>query len=224
MKSIEYKIFSIIRAHGNGWVFSTTDFIEKFEINNIDKALSNLTKQNKIKRVCRGIYYYPKYSKFIPKELGVNEPVEYAFMLTYHALSPNIEQVAYAIARKFKWRIEPSGETALNLLGLSTQIPGRYIYLSDGPNKSYKIFDTALILEFKKIALKEIGFKYAESSLIVQALKSIGKNHLTQSIINTIASKIEPKMHQKILKDTKTVTVWVYSIIKQICDENKING
>ena len=193
------KVFYFISGHGRGWAFSSNDLINKFDRQQIDSTLSDLVKEKKIRRVSRGIYDYPKYSKLLQKEL-----------------SPDIEQVARAIGRKFNWRIEVSGESALNILNLSTQIQAKYIYLSDGPNKSYKLFNDVEI-EFKKSVLKDIGFRYKESSLIVQALKSLGKEHITDEIIEKIKEQIEPKMHEKILKDTQSTTVWVYEIIKQIC-------
>ena len=192
-------VFYFISGHGRGWAFSSNDLIKKFERQQIDNVLSDLVKAKKIRRVSRGIYDYPKYSELLQKEL-----------------SPDIEQVAQAIGRKFNWRIEVSGESALNILNLSTQIQAKYIYLSDGPNKSYKLFNDVEI-EFKKSVLKDIGFRYKESSLIVQALKSLGKEHITDEIIEKIKEQIEPKMHEKILKDTQSTTVWVYEIIKQIC-------
>lgn len=193
------KVFYFISGHGRGWAFSSNDLIKKFDRQQIDSTLSDLVKEKKIRRVSRGIYDYPKYSELLQKEL-----------------SPDIEQVARAIARKFNWRIEVSGESALNILNLSTQIQAKYIYLSDGPNKSYKLFND-VVIEFKKSVLKDIGFKYKESSLIVQALKSLGKEHITDEIIEKIKEQIEPKMVEKILKDTQSTTVWVYEIIKQIC-------
>ncbi len=149
-------------------------------------------------RISRGLYDYPKYSKLLDKEL-----------------SPDIEQVALAIARKFNWRIEISGESSLNILGISTQIQGKYLYLSDGTNKKFTLLDN-ISLEFKKSSLKNIGFKYKESSLIVQALKSLGKNHIDDTIIEKIQKQIDSKMYGKILKDTQTSTVWIYEIIKKI--------
>ena len=192
-------VFYFISGHGRGWAFSSNDLIKKFERQQIDNVLSDLVKAKKIRRVSRGIYDYPKYSELLQKEL-----------------SPDIEQVARAIGRKFNWRIEVSGESALNILNLSTQIQAKYIYLSDGPNKSYKLFNDVEI-EFKKSVLKDIGFRYKESSLIVQALKSLGKEHITEEIIEKIKEQIEPKMYEKILKDTQSTTVWVYEIIKQVC-------
>ncbi|MDD3505407.1 MAG: DUF6088 family protein [Sulfurimonas sp.] len=195
-------VFYFISGHGRGWAFSSNDLIKKFERQQIDNVLSDLVKAKKIRRVARGIYDYPKYSELLQKEL-----------------SPDIEQVARAIGRKFNWRIEVSGESALNILNLSTQIQAKYIYLSDGPNKSYKLFNDVEI-EFKKSVLKDIGFRYKESSLIVQALKSLGKEHITDEIIEKIKGHIEPKLYEKILKDTQSTTVWVYEIIKQICKGN----
>src|SRR5574344_1947698 len=191
-----------IAGHGRGWAFSPVDLINKFDRQKIDNVLSDLSKDKKIRRVARGIYDYPKYSELLKKEL-----------------SPDIEQVALAIARKFNWRIEVSGNSALNILNLSTQIQAKYIYLSDGPNRSYKLLND-VVIEFKKSTLKDIGFKYKESSLIVQALKELGKENITNETIEKIKDKIEPKMYEKILKDTQTTTVWKYEIIKKICKDN----
>jgi len=203
MKSIEKKILSKIYGYGRGYVFSSSDFIKDFSINNIDKALSGLTQQNKIRRIARGLYDYPKYSEFLKQEL-----------------SADIDQAAHAIARKFNWQIEISGESALNLLGLSTQVPAKYIYLSNGPNRMYVIQDN-INLEFKKSALKNIGFKHKESSIIVQALKSLGKDNITDDVITYIRDYLEPKIYEKILNDTKTTTTWVYETIKLICQRNR---
>ena len=103
------------------------------------------------------------------------------------------------------------------MLGLSTQVVAKYVYLSDGENRSYDIMGTTL--EFKKSSLKNIGFKHKESSLIVQALKTLGKERITEDVIETIRKRIDPKMYAKILKDTQSSTVWIYEAIKQICRE-----
>ncbi|WP_297525696.1 DUF6088 family protein [Sulfurovum sp.] len=200
MNSLHDKAFYFISGHGRGWAFSANDLLKKFSRQQADNVLSDLVKEGKIRRVCRGIYDYPKYSEFLKQDL-----------------SPDIDQVARAFARKFNWRIEILGDTALNMLGLSTQVVAKYVYLSDGPGRTYDILGTTL--EFKKSSLKNIGFKYKESSLIVQALKALGKERITDDVIETIRKRIEPKMYSKILKDTQSSTVWIYETIKQICRE-----
>ena len=201
MSSLHDNAFYFISGHGRGWAFSANDLLTKFSRQQADNVLSDLLKEGKIRRVCRGIYDYPKYSEFLKQYL-----------------SPDIDQVARAFARKFNWRIEVLGDTALNMLGLSTQVVAKYVYLSDGPNRSYDILGTTL--EFKKSSLKNIGFKYKESSLIVQALKTLGKERVTDEIIETVRKRIDPKMYAKILKDTQSSTVWIYEAIKQICRED----
>lgn len=193
------KIFHFISKHEKSWAFSSNDLIHKFSRQEIDNTLSDLVKQGKLRRVSRGIYDYPKYSEFLKAEL-----------------SPDIEQVAHAYARKFNWQIEASGDTALNILGLSTQVVANYLYLSSGPSKKYKLLNN-INLEFKKSALKNIGFEYKESSLIVQALNTLGKENITDETIAKIKKQIDKKMYEKILKDTTTSTQWIYDAIKKIC-------
>ena len=194
------KAFYFIAGHGRGWAFSSNDLMQKFTREQADNILSNLVKNGKIRRLCRGMYDYPKYSELLGQ-----------------FLSPDIDQVAQAFARKFNWQIEISGDSALNLLGLSTQIEAKYIYLCNGANRTYNILDTTL--EFKKTSLKNIGFKYKESSLIVQALKALGKDRINTDIINIIRDNIDSSKYKKILTDTKTTTVWIYETIKEICKE-----
>lgn len=201
MKNIVEDGFFFISGHGRGWSFSSRDLMQKFTRQQADNLLSDLTAQRKIRRIAHGMYDYPKYSDFLGKEL-----------------SPDIDQVARAYARKFNWRIEISGDSALNYFGLSTQVPGTYIYLSDGASKSYDIMGTTL--KFKKSQLKNIGFKYSESSLIVQALNALGKEHITDSVIKKIREQIDPKKYEKILKDTQSSTVWIYESIKVICQKD----
>lgn len=200
MQTIEEKIVSRIYGRGRGWAFSANDFSTEFGRSTIDWVLYNLVNSHTIRRVLRGIYDYPKYSELLQQEL-----------------SPDFDQVAQALARKFNWRIQPSGDAALNLLGISTQVPGRLIYLSDGPNRQYEIANYTL--EFKKSALKDVGFKHRESGLVVQALKALGKERVDDAVIATIRKQFDESACKRVLKDTVTATGWVYETIKQVCGE-----
>jgi hypothetical protein len=167
---------------------------------NIHHALSSLARAGKIRRVSHGVYDYPGQSALLGKPL-----------------SPAIDQVAQALARKFNWRIQPSGDAALNLLRLSTQVPGRWVYLTDGPGRQYVIGRHTLV--FKKSALKDAGFKYRESGLVVQALKALRKDRVDPSVVTTIRQELGPKLCARVLRDTRAVTGWIYEIIKQVCRE-----
>jgi len=198
MKKLIESCCYFISGHGKGWVFSSSDLLARFSRQQADSLLSELVKQGKIRRVARGMYDYPAYSELLKKEL-----------------SPDMDQVANAYARKFNWRIAVSGETALYLLGLSTQVPASYLYLSDGPGRSYEVMGQAL--EFRKAKLKDMGFKHRDSTLLVQALKALGKEHVTPEVIARIRAQLNPLHYERILRDTRSSTGWVYEAIRQIC-------
>ena len=200
VKKIIDSMLYFISGHGRGWVFSSSDLLGRVSRQQADNALSELVKKGKIRRVARGIYDYPGYSELLQKQL-----------------SPDIDLVARAYSRKNNWRIEISGEAALNLLGLSTQVPGRYIYLSDGPSREYDILGQTLA--FKKSNLKNIGFKYRESTLLVQAIKALGKAHIDNKAIDKMRQYIEPLKRPKIVKDTQSATDWVHAVVQQVCRE-----
>lgn len=195
MQAIETKIINRIYGYGRGWAFFKNDFADLGQADAIDKALSRLTAAGRIRRVMRGMYDYPKYSSLLKKDL-----------------SADIDQVAHALARKFGWDIQISGNAALNLLRLSTQVPTRYVYHSSGPSKTYQL-DT-ISLSFKKATLKEMGLKYPQSALLVQALKALDKKVLTQQEQATIIAYFPKPLHAKIIKDTRYVTSWVHELIK----------
>ena len=60
---------------------------------------------------------------------------------------PSIDEVINCLARKHKWIICPTGNAALNIMGLSTQVPASYTYLSSGPYKEYLIYETPVSLK-----------------------------------------------------------------------------
>lgn len=199
-QNTEKKLLARIYGNGRGWAFSQNDFAALGSREAIDKALSRLALRSSIRRVIRGIYDYPRYSELLKREVG-----------------PDIHQVALALGRKFKWSVQPGGAAALNMLGLSTQIPSRYIYLSDGPDRTYQIGERTLT--FKHLAMKDWGFKHDESAIIVAALKELGEERIDEQVLSTIRKWLPVSKRKPVLKETNTATGWVYAAIKRICRE-----
>lgn len=200
MQAVDQRILSRIYGRGRGWAFTKTDFVADFGEANIHQALSTLTREGKIRRVCHGVYDYPRYSELLGQPM-----------------SPEIDQVAQALARKFNWRILPSGDAALNLLGLSTQVPGRWVYLSDGPSREYQIGSVTLV--FRKSALKDLGFRLRESGLLVHALKALGRERADGAVIAHLRKCLPSRRRDAVLADTHAATGWIYQIIKKVCCE-----
>lgn len=184
-----------------GSAFVVSDFVAIAEYENAKKCLLRLEKEGSIRRIIRGIYDRPYFSKLI------NEYV-----------SPNIEEVANAIARNYNWKTSPSGLTALNLLGLSTQVTNSYEFYSSGQYKSYKIGN--IVISYKHKSSKELlGLSY-KSSLVVNAIKELGPSIDKQSI-NVIKSHLSSKDKNILLHETIGVTKWIFEIIKKICSEEE---
>jgi hypothetical protein len=199
-----FKTQIVSRIYGNqrGWTFSQKDFADLAGRSMADWTLFRLEETGTIRRVLRGLYEYPRYSELLQAPL-----------------TPDIDKVAQALARKFGWRIQPNGELALNRMGLSTQVPGRAVYLSDGPTRRYTIGQSTL--EFRHTKLKEAGFKHAESGLIVQALRSLGQERIDAGVIAKIRAWLPEKMRAKVRKDTQRATAWVYEAIVKITEPDE---
>jgi len=122
MQTMRDQIVARIERLGEGKAFSAKDFLDIASRTTIDVTLAELTLDGKIRRVRRGLYDMPR----VNPSLGGK-------------LSPDIDEAARAIARRQRWKIVPEGAWAANLLGLSTQVPAKIIYLTDGPNNEVPI-------------------------------------------------------------------------------------
>jgi hypothetical protein len=162
----------------------------------VDRSLADLAKEGKIRRIMSGLYDYPKYSDILKKEIA-----------------PDMQNAAEAIARKYGWRIYPDGNTALNYLGLSTQVVAKNIYLSDGPSKKYRIGNRDLA--FKHTTTKE-AVKHPETALVVQAIRAVGGKQITDDFLSALAPKYTPMQWAKIKKDAVKATGWIYEYISRI--------
>ena len=191
------KIEKIIDRYSAGYAFSSADFIDISNIDAINKALSRLCESGVIRRIIHGIYDKPIYSRSLS---------------SYS--SPDINSVALALARKYNWTIAPAEETALNILHISTQVSNKWCYISDGPYRKYKI--GKFTLEFKHCANKEISGKSNKTITIIQALKYIGKDHIQSKDLKIISSGLTAKEKRILLEESKTTTIWIYNLVKEI--------
>ena len=181
-----------------GSVFTTVDFADVIENSRVGVILSRLEEDGVIRRVMRGIYDKPVYNDFLKE---------------YIAPSPSL--VAEALARNFGWTIVPCGDTALNILGLSTQVPAAWSYVSDGTYKEYTYDNTTI--KFKRTTNKEISKLSYKTALVVQALKALGKDNIDDVIINKLKNDLTAEEKATALLEAKAATSWIYEYIKQIC-------
>jgi len=198
---ISTEIENIIVNAKAGKIFIISDFTDISEYETAKKTLLRLEKAGVIKRALRGVYYKPEYSKLLQE---------------YVEADPN--EIAKAIARNFNWTIAPSGDYALNLLGLSTQVPATWSYVSDGP---YRKFDYENIkIEFMHRTNREISGISYKTALVIQAIKTLGEDKIDENVINQIRKVIKEEKYL-VLKESQNTTSWIYSTIKKICGKSE---
>lgn len=183
-----------------GTIISSCDFKQIAKNKTINKILLRMEEKGKIKKIFQGFYYKPKYNKII------NEYSE-----------PQIDEIAYALAKKNSWKIAPSGNTALNILHLSTQVTNSYSYITSGPYKEYDINGIKIYL--KRVKQSEILNLHDITILVIQAIKTLGKENITDKEINILKKELSNKDKELILKESEKTTSWIYEIIKEICKE-----
>lgn len=186
-----------------GYVFSAIDYTHIAELNTVHQILSRLEKDGKIKRIIQGLYYVPKFSELLQEN---EEP------------SPN--EIAFAIARKNRWAIVPEGNTALNQLGLSTQVSAKWSYISSGPYADFSYKN--IVIEFKHRTTKQISDMSYKTSLLIQALKSLGKENVTHQDLQKLSERFTAEEKEKILAESRYTTSWIYDKIKVICKEKEV--
>ena len=199
-KNYMQEIKSRILASEDGSVFSTSDFADIADTNTVRSALYRLVKDNILRRIINGIYEKPKYSKLLDE---------------YVAADP--AAVAQALARSYHWTIAPCGNTALNLLGLSTQVAAVWSYISDGPYRKFSWEN--ITLSFKHRANREISFMSETTTLVVEALKTLGKDRVDDGIILSLRNRLPKEEKKKMLEEATGVSEWIYTVIRKVCAE-----
>lgn len=186
----------------SGTIFINSDFADIAETETVRRNLNRITQTGILRRILNGIYEKPKYSKFLQE---------------YVAADP--DKVAKAIARSYHWTIAPCGDVALNLLGLSTQVTAVWSYISDGPYRKYEWNNTCI--EFKHRTNKEISGLSYTTILLIQALKTLGKERVSGEVIAIVSDRLTSEEKLTALKEAAESTDWVYNIIKKICEDSK---
>ena len=183
-----------------GTVFLTSDFTDIATTTTVRKCLGRQVEKKNIRRVIAGVYEKPVYSKLLKEYIPVNP-----------------DAVAYAIARSFHWTIAPCGDVALNKLGLSTQVPVVWSYISDGPYRKFS-WDN-ITLSYKHRANREISFMSETTTLVVEALKTLGKERIDDDVIVSLRNRLPEEEKKKMLKEATGVSEWIYTVIKKVCAE-----
>ena len=195
VNNIEIQILKKVKKAKGGSLFFIEDFLRFGNSKANSKALERLVERGEINRVARGIYARLR-----------KDPV-------LGPIKPGTEAMAKAIAKRDKARIVPTGVLALNALGLSTQVPMNLVYLTDGAARKIKLGKRKII--FKKSAPKNLTAIGNISSLVIQALKEIGKDNITEDEKQIILEHLKKEEKHRLEHDIRLAPEWIRIIMRK---------
>ena len=200
-KNIDSKVVSRIYGHGRGWVFTPNHFKDLGSRDAVASALKRHKQSGLIRQLARGVYDYPK----IDPELGL--------------LEPSIDDIAQALAGRDATRLQPSGAYAANLLGLSTQVPTKIVYLTDGRPRTVQIGKRQITL--KQTTPRNMATAGRISGLVIQALRHLGSRHVDAAIIEAVKKRLSASDRKRLLADIRHAPAWIADIIRKVAAEDE---
>jgi hypothetical protein len=203
--SIHTEILLLIQQLQPGEIIFPSDFLHLGSVAGVNMALSRLARTGILQRLAQGIYVYPKKDPLIG-------PVR-----------PSLEEIASAIAQKEHVRIRPTGATALNKLGWSTQVPMRVSYLTDGNPRTIKVGKGTLT--FKKSTPKIMSVKGSTNFLVIQALQTLGKDAATDTkFLLDIYQLLKSEDVTTLRQDAKLAPAWIAQVLYKIANQIEQDG
>ena len=194
MKNTEKQIIERINKAPGQTIFFTGDFRGLGSPEAIKVALHRIVKRNVVSRLARGIYTKPEFSKLLNT-----------------AVKPGVEAVAKAIAKRDMAKIIPTGSYALNAIGLSTQIPMNFVYLTDGEPRKIKVGEATIT--FKRTAPKNLSYKNSLCMLVVQALKEIGNGKVNEAEKMKVTELLKQVDYDELKHDIALAPQWIAEIM-----------
>ena len=190
MLAVQDQILDRIRSAGRGSVFTSKDFLDLGSRDAIDQALSRLARAGEIQRLGRGLYHFPQ----------LNERLDIP-------LSPDADEIAEALARQTGSRIAPYGARAANRLGLSTQVPAKPVYLTDGRTRQVRVGN--LVFVMRHAPPKELPLSSRISAMVFQALRHLGRTAVDSQAISRLRRTLSPQQKCDLLRDARYTADWL---------------
>ena len=198
-KSTDSQILAAIARQGRGSVFVPADFLHLGSREAVDIVLHRLIRKGTIRRLARGVYDFPK-------EHPVLGP-----------LSPSADAVAKALAGRDRTRLQPAGAYAANVLRLSEQVPAKAVFLTDGPSRTVQIGPTTI--QLRRTTAKNMETSGRLSGLLIQALRELGKEHVTPERREHLKRTLPADKRQELIKDLRLAPAWMHSIFRELAGE-----
>lgn len=194
--SIGTLVINRITKNGRGWVFTPDHFCDLGSRNAVASALKRYKQSGQIRQLAFGLYDFPRTDK----QLG--------------ELLPSIDAIVNALAGRDAIRLQPSGAYAANLLGLSTQVPVKVVYLTDGRSRTVRVGKQQIIL--KETTPRNMATAGRMSGVVIQALRYLGKDQVDDDVVRQLGNRLDDHARKQLMKDIRYAPAWIADIFRKI--------
>ena len=194
--SIDSKILQRTQEKGAGHVFTPVDFLDLGSRNAVDLALSRQARSGSIRKLARGLYDLPR-----PRA-------------RFGHLPPGIDDVAVALKGRDQSRLQPAGAHAANVLGLSTQVPVRIVFLTDGRSRRVHLGKQQIVL--KHTTPRQMATAGRISGTVIQALRWLGKRNVDERVLSGLRRRLSNADKQQLRADIRYAPAWIADIIRSV--------
>ncbi|MFN4315301.1 MAG: DUF6088 family protein [Chitinophagaceae bacterium] len=203
-KSLHSRLEEEIARKEPGMILFPADFLEMGNPEAIHMSFSRLADQQIVIRLGKGIYTKPKTDPMLGPIL------------------PSLDDIAQAIAKKEKVIIRPTGAYALNKLGLSTQVPTKVVFLTNGSRRRIQIGRGTIT--FKPTTPKNLAAENEIVFLAIQSLIELGERGVNDKVKMVLTEKLRQVPQGKIREDARYAPQFASKILLDIANKLAHNG
>jgi len=198
-KSVEGRVLAKVVRRGRGSVFFGMEFLDMGRPDAVRQALSRLARASIIRRIGTSLYHYPA----INEKLGGELP-------------PAADAVAQAIARRTDSRIVAAGALAANLLGLSTQVPAKRVYLTNGPSRNIAVGSYSL--SFRHVSPRRMASRGDISAMVFEALRYLKQGNAAEEAAARLRRSLPAEAKAQLRRDLRHAAVWMRPLLERIME------
>lgn len=199
LQSIDSKVLNRIARRGPGWVFTPADFLDLGSRNAVDLALSRAARGGAIRKLARGLYDSPARDA----KLG--------------QLTPSVDRVARAVSGRDRARLQVAGAHAANVLGLSTQVPVKTVFLTTGGSRKVQIGRQQIVL--RHTTPRQMTTAGRISGTVFQALRWLGPGGIDARVLATLRRRLSPAEKAQVRRDLRYAPTWIADVLRPVVEQ-----
>ncbi len=202
MPSVANKITKrVSEQNSRSWVWTPKDFLDLGSREAVDQALSRLAKAGRLRRIGTGLYDTPRISGVLKRAA----PVE-------------MDAAIAAIARRDAIRILPDGFAVANQLGLTTLVPAKVWFVTDGASRTIKI--DGRTVRFRHASPSVMRWAGRSSAPVAQALRWLGPDAATDTRVASILRRRLPdEVKRDLYRNIRDLPGWASSLVRNLTSD-----